>query len=378
MWDSPPGPQGSDFILDKDPKNIGALLLIAGTASTAEERDIAIRRLEGVRADFGDRVRPYLVLAMLYLGKADPVSAERTFKEAVGKDPKSAEARVALGDFYRSQGDFAQAEGEYKAAAALAPVGSSEQIKLADFYLGLQKRDEAKRILKVTQKAADFLPGWLRLAVIALVERDYPGSVKVLDVIFKKNAADAEGHLLRGRVYLAQGQTTEAIQEFQQVLKVEPRLAQAHHQLALAYLGAGNLQQAKAELKEAISIAPDMVDATLQLSQLALGSPGNQAIEELEKLIARQPRLIRAHELLGTAYLVNKNPRKRKRIDRRSPSRPRTRKHTISSAPACGRRVRLRRLSRSSRPLLRYLLGTANRWGSSFRWPLLKSGLTPL
>src|SRR5215510_8936419 len=126
-----------------DPNNLDVRLKLGNIRLLAQQpdqaRDAAIRRLEAVRASFGDRARPHVALATLYLQKADPASAERVLKEAVGKNPKSAEARFALGDFYRSQGDVAQAERDYKAAAALAPVASTEQIKLADFYLGLQK-----------------------------------------------------------------------------------------------------------------------------------------------------------------------------------------------------------------------------------------------
>ena len=64
-----------------------------------------------------------------------------------------------------------------------------------------------------------------------------------------------DARFLRRRVHLARRETTLAIQEFQTMLKAEPRLAPARHQLALAQLQAGNVQQARAELKEAISLA---------------------------------------------------------------------------------------------------------------------------
>ena len=66
-----------------------------------------------------------------------------------------------------------------------------------------------------------------------------------------------EAHFLRGRVHLAKRETAQAIQEFQQVLKTEPRLPNARYQLAMAHLQDGNVQQAKAELREATTIAPN-------------------------------------------------------------------------------------------------------------------------
>ena len=42
-------------VLGKDPKNFDALLLWASTATTPQEVDAAILRLEGARAQYGDK-----------------------------------------------------------------------------------------------------------------------------------------------------------------------------------------------------------------------------------------------------------------------------------------------------------------------------------
>src|SRR3989442_924890 len=116
--------QEATFILEKDPKSLEALALLAGAANAPHEVNAAIRRLEGARADFGDRAKLHLALGTLYLAKRDVEGAERAFKEAVAREPKSAEAHIVLGDFYVGRRDVAQAEREFKAAAAIAPVGS--------------------------------------------------------------------------------------------------------------------------------------------------------------------------------------------------------------------------------------------------------------
>jgi len=93
-------------------------------------------------------------------------------------------------------------------------------------------------------------------------------AVKARDVVLKKSPSDLDGHLLRGRVHLAKRETTDALQEFQKVLKAEPRLAPVRHQLALAHPQAGSPQQAKTELKEAVTIAPRFADAVLLLAEI--------------------------------------------------------------------------------------------------------------
>src|SRR5713101_4249878 len=88
------------MVLAKDPKNSEALLLWAGTASTPQEVDAAIRRLEEARAQYGDKAKLHTWLGALYLKKNDQVNAERALQEAVAKEPKSVEAHTVLGDLY--------------------------------------------------------------------------------------------------------------------------------------------------------------------------------------------------------------------------------------------------------------------------------------
>src|SRR5262249_16592449 len=159
------------------------------------------------------------------------------------------EAHMTVAGFYERKGDYVQAEREYRAAAELAPLDSPASLKLAEF-LAPRKRDEAKRLLgRITRKAPDYLPAWRGVAPSAFVEGNLAESDKAIGMILKKNPADFDAHLLRGQVHRAKSESPEAIQEFQTVLKLEPRSARARYELALAYLQAGNVQQARAELK---------------------------------------------------------------------------------------------------------------------------------
>jgi tetratricopeptide (TPR) repeat protein len=296
------------FILDRDPKNLDALLLWAGSAETPQEVSAAVERLEQAQADFGERAKPYLALGALYLRKQDADKAEQAFKRAVTVEPKSIEAHTLLGNFYLARRDTANAEREFKAAAAIAPAGSPTRVTLADFYLLLNRGEDAIQVLTdINTQAPDFLPAWRRTAQVALAQKRYDDSIKAIDVILKKNPEDVDGRLLRGQVHLARRETSEAIDEFQRVLRQEPKSAPARYQLALARLQAGNVDQAKMELQEAKNNAPGFVDAQLLLAELNIRTGNTDpAIEELEALIEKQPKIARAYVLLGGAYLAKK------------------------------------------------------------------------
>ena len=296
------------FILEKNPKNLDALLLWAGAAETPQEVADALERLEAAQDNFGEKAKPYLAVGVLHLRKQDLVKAEQAFKRAATVEPKSIEAHTLLGNFYLAKRDPTNAEQAFKAAAAIAPAGSPARVALADFYLLLNRPEEAKQILaEINKQAPEFLPAWRRTAQIALTEKKYGDSHQALDVIMKKNPEDVDGHLLRGQILLAERKTKEAVQEFQEVLRLEPKSAPAHYQLALAHLQAGNVAQAKISLQDAKTNASGFVDAQLLLAELNIRT-GNidPAIEELEGVIEKQPKIGRAYVLLGGAYLAKK------------------------------------------------------------------------
>jgi Tfp pilus assembly protein PilF len=111
-------------ILDADSLNVAASVLLGATATTPEQVDEAIRRLEAARLRFGNDPRPRLALASLYQRKSDPTTAAKFLKEAVSADPRSPEAHALFAAFYATQGNAALAAEETKAAVVMAPPGS--------------------------------------------------------------------------------------------------------------------------------------------------------------------------------------------------------------------------------------------------------------
>ena len=149
----------AEAVLEKQPKNLEALVLAAGAATTPEGVEAAIRRLDAARADFAGQAGLHLALGALQLKRRDVAAAERAFQEAVAQEPKSVEAHLALANFLVGKRDAAGAEREFKTAAELAPAGSAARVRLADFYLLLRRPEEARTMLvEITEKAPDFLP----------------------------------------------------------------------------------------------------------------------------------------------------------------------------------------------------------------------------
>ena len=309
----------AEYILERNANDLDALLLLAATVRTMDELNAQIAAVEAAKARHGDQPRLYTMLGSLYAAKRDVATAERHFKEAVARDPKSIEARTILGNFYLSRRQVDAAEAEFKAAAGVAPVGSPSRMRLAEFYATTGKPDEAKKVLaEITTKAPDFLPAWRRIAQLAFDERKYDEAAVAVNRLLEKNPRDLEGRVLKGRIHLARRETDDAIQEFQKALKSEPKFTEARIQLATAFLQGGKVEQAKGALAEAISVTRNSADARLMLAELNLRTNAARvAIGDLEKLVAEQPRLARAWLMLAGAYLSVGQPGKATEIYRK-------------------------------------------------------------
>jgi len=85
-----------DRVLQREPKNLEALVLLGGAAITPVEVDAAIQRFQGVLADYQNKARLHLALGSLYARKQNLAAAEREYQTAVAREPDSVEAHVTF------------------------------------------------------------------------------------------------------------------------------------------------------------------------------------------------------------------------------------------------------------------------------------------
>src|SRR5262245_53963792 len=297
-------------ILEKDPNSLEALQVVAVAARRQNEIADAAAGFEAARPALEARPAYHISLAELSAKTRDLAKAETHLKDALERDDKSVQAHLMLASVYRAKGDRNAALSELKTAVGIEPVVGGARMHLVDFHASSNDFAAAKEVLKSAKETdGDYLAARRRLAEVAFIEGKADESLAILADIFKKAPSDVEGHLIRGRVYLTKRQTTEAIQDFQSVLKADSKSAQGRYWLAIAYHQTGNVQQAKTELGQALELAPRMTDAALLLAQMNLetSNPG-AAIDSMQKILAANPRILQAYVLLGTAQLSKGQP----------------------------------------------------------------------
>ena len=107
-----------------------------------------------------------------------------------------------------------------------------------------------------------------------------------------------------GLALASQGRVAEAIEQFEQALRIQPDYAAAHNNLGVAMAGQGRISEALAEFAAALRIKPDHADARIGLG-VVLANQGkvSEAIEQFEQALRIQPDYAPAHYNWGNALL---------------------------------------------------------------------------
>ena len=291
------------FVLDKNPGDDQAPILLAEAAATTNEITITRLRLQKM-SQTGETAPLEVALGVLSFRQGDLKKAGADLKRAVTLNPKFSDAYAALGNLYVVQNDLKQAGQAFKTAADLAPPRSGKALQYAQFKIVTGDPDTGKRLLQdIVKKTPDYLPAWIGLAQLAAAEKKYADGTTLLGNVLSRDPQNLEGLLLKGRLELLQGQTDQAIAGFERMAKMFSQVPAVYYQLALARLANSETDKAIGNLNQAVNLNPKFADAILLLAEIQISS-GNAgpAIVSLEKLSQQQPQNVAARLLLADAY----------------------------------------------------------------------------
>jgi tetratricopeptide (TPR) repeat protein len=298
----------ADFILDRKPEDAEALLLLAGTAISEKEIAQARSRFQKL-SQGGDTPALETALGTLAFREHDLKTAADDFQRAQKLDPKFSAVYSALGGLYLAQNDLKQAETAFKTAAELSPVRSPRRIQYARFEMqtgGLAAgRDALEEIVK---KAPDYLPAWVGLAEIALLEKNLDDCAASLNRVLARDAGNYDALLLNGQLDLTRGEIAKAVAELEKMTKTYPQASRVHYQLALAYFANNEPGKGVNSLNQALSLDPDFAEASLVLAEVEIkNGDSDSAVASLKQLIQRQPQITQASLVLADAYRIQGN-----------------------------------------------------------------------
>jgi len=231
-----------EFVLGEEPDNVDAHRGLAAVAYDMGQMHMAIVHLkEIIRLDLADS-RPHRLLANIYRDMGNNDEAEAEFREAL---------RIG------GQSDVVREEVQFELAENL--------VKQSKFTDALAVLDEAA--------AGDSEPP----AMVAVRGQALRGSGQRAEAIALADRAiaahpDGVFYLLRGQLFLDDGDAVAAIPQLEQAARLYRRPYQPYVLLTQAYAAAGRKSDAEAANRRAEELRRDMQQAT-ELSQEAMANP---------------------------------------------------------------------------------------------------------
>jgi Tfp pilus assembly protein PilF len=112
-----------------------------------------------------------------------------------------------------------------------------------------------------------------------------------------------------GHAYTEKGQYTEAAENYEAALKLDPESSAAHELLANAYNAAGEKDQARTEFEQAIELDPENVDLRLRYGQFLVPVNRQEAVEQHQTVVEMYPKVPDYRVKLGTALVLAGAPK---------------------------------------------------------------------
>jgi tetratricopeptide (TPR) repeat protein len=292
----------ANFILDHQPQNDEAPLLLAETAVNPNDIAPVRQRLQAL-GQHGDRAALETALGNLALREHDLPAAAAAFKRALTLDAKFAPAYTGLALLSLAQNDLVQAAANFKQAADLSPPRSPRQMQYARFKLQTGDLAGGEEIMNaLVKKAPDYLPALMGLAEVAAAQTNFTESARRLETVLAHDPDNFEALMFDSRLKLAQHQNAEAVTTLERVTRLFPQVPQAHYQLALAYFGEDDNVKAINSLSLALQLDGNYTDAILLMAEVQIKNKNpNPAIVSLQRLVQKQPQLVQAQLLLADA-----------------------------------------------------------------------------
>lgn len=292
----------AEKVLEKDLRNVDALILQGNASAGLRDFDAAITQLQKAVQEAPNEGKSYAALGAVQQLQGNVQEAERSLKNALSVAPRSVGAHLALANYYWSTGNRGQAEQVLASAKAIAPRDRNVLQGLLYVYLATGRANEAKGHLQemIAVSPEDQTPRFV-LADLLAEEKRTDDALKALeplagnealsglvvarlsmyehqggrvDAAYKRLAdrlaqqpKDIESQTMLARLALADRRSAEALKASQLALSIDPNRFEALYVLGSVSLDLGRPDDALAALRKALSIAPRAMGPKLQLAR---------------------------------------------------------------------------------------------------------------
>ena len=296
-----------DGLLKQDPNNLQIMSVLLKLQ--AAERDWAgtERTMSRARTAGADSSAADLVEGRLRQARGELEQAQASFERALARHPEAPEPLIALVQLDLQRGKSLQANQRLELTLARNPNHPYASGLLGEIALiGGDQPAAENRFREAIQRKPDWVQPWLHLATLKLTQKKPGEARETLENGLKAIPKSEELRLLLAKTLSEAGEVDRAIEEYEALLRLNPRSLVAANNLASMLTDQKgdqkSLEQALALAKDFDKTAPNafFLD-TLGWVHHKLGNSG-QAVHFIQQALAKAPDHPVVNYHLGVAY----------------------------------------------------------------------------
>lgn len=244
-----------------------------------------------------------IALGSFYQRREKFVEAETALQRAIQLEPKNPLPRGLLALMYVRNNRPDKAEEVLKQAKSDINDNPNGYRMLGEYYVRRGNLDKGIEEFASLHKEHSKEAGvTLTCAELLATAKRYDEATALTNELIKADASNVQAITLRSKIEAAQGKAGAAIETMKIAEKTAPSDPRVLFDLGLAYQNGGNAAQAKVEWQNALKIRPRMAEA---LEALANEAVRENAMKDVQiysnQLIAIRPELPQGYLLAGTA-----------------------------------------------------------------------------
>ncbi|HYE52388.1 MAG TPA: FkbM family methyltransferase [Azospirillaceae bacterium] len=230
-------------------------------AVAAISRAIAIDRKDDYCSNLGN--------ALLELGRVE--EAEKSYRDAIALNPRSAEAHSNRGTALQQLGRTDEAAEAYLAAMRLRPELAEAPFNLGNILAARGRLEEAAEAYHASLRVRPVFPEALtNLGNVLRRQGRSDEAIAVFRTAIQQRPSLPDTHLNLGNALVECGRFAEAEASFRRTIEVKPDLPEAHSNLGQILMLTGRLDEAAAAVRRSLDIDPGFVDGHCNLSAILL------------------------------------------------------------------------------------------------------------
>ncbi|MFT4563064.1 MAG: putative PEP-CTERM system TPR-repeat lipoprotein [Gammaproteobacteria bacterium] len=299
--------------IDLEPLEIESIVGQAAIYLQRNELDLASERLDSALAADPDHSLAWYLLAETARRKNDLSAALNHVNKAIELDPFNFTARYTRIELYFMTSNFDMMPVELKFAEEIRPLDSELNYLGAMFHSIQGNEEEMSRSLQLMTEAIDGTSRraletrpklMLMYGIAKFRQKKIIEAAGIFNRYLRQWPAQPIAMKLLGGILLRDGEIAKAIELLGQAQKISPNDPQILALLGSAHLKSGETALGTSLLEQAVRIGPNSPGfrQQLALARLAVGK-GDEALNELEKILFFDESTIQAPSIIGFIYL---------------------------------------------------------------------------